>query len=271
MAIRFQRQRSTTHDARTRREAIDGFSEWWAAIAVIAIAVLGVLALGGRHSGGAAGPPATHDRTDAIVASLQTASRSIQEIERSFGRLCRDPVLVALELEPDCASGVLTLGDDYFTANGGTQLRNATHEDVAAAITAYLARLRKMPGIWESLEAIEIRGHSDPRALRMAYQTNLIGSQQRAVSVLLFLIGPDGLSAEDRADLERVATVSGASFSRPPVECPDMDRICFPKWRRVEFRPVLSESTRREDWSRTIEDVRVIARRGRDEPQPPLR
>jgi hypothetical protein len=82
--------------------------------------------------------------------------------------------------------------------------------------------------------------------------------------VLLFLVGPNGLSETDRADLQRLATVSGASFSRPPVECAERSRECYVKWRRVEIRPVLSEPLRRGDWSRTVEDVRVITRRAHE-------
>ena len=204
------------------------------------------------------------DPAEEILASLRTAEHALSEIDRNLAGLCKEPVLVALELEPDCVSGAITLGDDLFTADGGSQLTATAMEDISAAMTTYLERLRQMPAIWESLEALEIRGHSDPRAFRNAYQTNLVGSQQRALGVLLFLVGPKGLSNTDREDLERLATVSGASFSRPPVSCPEATRQCYPLWRRVEIRPVLSEPLRREDWSQTLESVRVAARRAQE-------
>ena len=118
------------------------------------------------------------------------------------------------------------------------------------------ARLRRSPEIWESLDAIEIRGHTDPHAVRNPYSTNMVGSQQRALGVLLFLVGPSGLSEPDRIELQRLAVVSGVSFARPPTACPERSRECYPKWRRVEIRPVLSESLRRGDWSRTVQDAR---------------
>lgn len=263
MAIRFGRQTASTNTSGRSRTSGDGFAQWWAAIAVVSVAVMGVLTLGG---GTQSQRPASsdNDASRAILSSLRTAEHALAEIDRSFETLCKEPVLVALELEPDCESGVITLGDALFGDGGGTQLKPRAKEDVVAAMTTYLERLRQMPAIWESLEAIEVRGHADPRALRNAYTTNLVGSQQRAVGVLLLLVGPDGLSADHRADLERLATVSGASYSRPPASCPDAVRECYSDWRRVEIRPVLSESHRREDWSRTLDGVRVTARRALD-------
>ena len=267
MAIRFRRQNSSTRTAGGSREPGDGFAQWWAATAIVSVAVMGVLTLGGSIQ---SQRPASSDNgaSRAILASLQTAERALAEIDRSLEELCNEPVLVALELEPDCESGAITLGDELFVDGGGTQLKSAAKEDVVAAMTTYMERLRRMPAIWESLEAIEIRGHSDPRALRNAYQTNLIGSQQRAIGVLLLLVGPDGVSADHRRDLESLATVSGASYSRPPASCPEAVRECYSQWRRVEVRPVLSEPLRRDDWSRTLDGVRVTARRALDRNKP---
>jgi hypothetical protein len=45
----------------------------------------------------------------------------------------------------------------------------------------------------------------------------------------------------------------------PPESCPEDRRECYAEWRRVEIRPVLSESLRRGDWSRTLEAIRRSA------------
>jgi outer membrane protein OmpA-like peptidoglycan-associated protein len=235
------------------------FGDWWAAIAVVGIVGMAVLML----AGGAAPPPpspsARLDPTADVLAALAPAERSLAAVERALEQLCREPVLLALELEPDCETGAMTFGDDYFGEFGDSEVRPAVQEEVAAALTNYLARLRQLPALWESLEAIEIRGHTDPRALRDPYTTNLVGSQQRALGLLLFLLGPKGLSESDQEDLKRLVTVSGASFSRPPATCPEDTRECYPDWRRVEVLPVLSEPLRRGDWARTVEAVRVAA------------
>lgn len=261
MPIRFQRARPSRRTSERSPTERDGFGQWWAAIALVAVAVIGTLSLGSTHRVQQDAAPRIIDPSKAILASLRTAESALSEIERSFTTLCREPVLLALELEPDCETGTITLGDSLFAPNLGSQLKPVAREDVRAAVTAYLQKLRNMPAIWESLEAIEIRGHADPRAFRNPYTTNLVGSQQRALAVLMFLVGPEGVSDQDKNDLERLAVVSGASFSRPPASCPEETRACYPEWRRVEIRPVLSESLRRGDWSRTLESVRVVTRR----------
>lgn len=239
-----------------------GFGEWWAAIAVIALASLAVVALTGSQGPAPESEP-TVDPAPEILAALRPAEQSLDALARAFDTLCREPVLMALELEPDCETGVITLSDELFDGYGGASLRPEVEEDVRAAMRAYLSRLRRLPAIWDGLTGIEFRGHSDPRAVRNPYTTNLVGSQQRPLGLLLFLVGSEGLSEYDREDLERLAIVSGVSYSRPPESCPEASRECYDQWRRVEIRPVLSEPMRRNDWSRTIEGVRMSAEASR--------
>ncbi|MBJ18373.1 MAG: hypothetical protein CL933_03010 [Deltaproteobacteria bacterium] len=259
MTARFRGRGGPGHPRRTEPISDTGFGEWWAAIAVLALVAVGIVSLADRSGGASA--PAFHDPSPELLASTSTAERSVAAVEEALRALCREPVLLALELEPDCESGIITLQDALFDDFGSATLLPEAREDLTAAIQIYLARLRNLPEIWNRLEAIEIRGHTDPRAIRAPYATNLVGSQQRPLGVLLFLVGPDGLSIRDRVDLERLAVVSGASFSRPPAACPDETRECFEQWRRVEIRPVLSESLRRRDWSRTLQDVRLATQR----------
>jgi flagellar motor protein MotB len=254
--IRFSSPSRRVSRAESAASRADGFGEWGAAIAVIALAAMAIVSLTGS-----AGPLSDGgfgiDPTPRILALLRPAERSLDAVESAFESLCHEPVLVALELEPDCESGVIVLPDELFEGKGSAaKLSPGAREDVAAAMTTYLSRLQRLPAIWESLEAIEIRGHADPSALRNPYSTNLIGSQQRALNVLLFLVGPNGVSVADQKDLQRLAVVSGVSFARPPATCPERSRECYSAWRRVEIRPVLSESLRRGDWSRTVQDVR---------------
>lgn len=240
-----------------------GFGEWWGGLVAVALVAVGIVLLTGSRDPGSSG--STIDPSPRMLAAIEPGERALEAIDRAFASLCAEPVLLALELEPDCETGVITLGDALFDGFGSATLGAVAQEDVRAAMRIYLARLRELPAIWNSLEAIELRGHADPRAVRTPYVTNLVGSQQRPLGVLLFLVGENGLGATDRADLQRLAVVSGVSFSRPPETCPESSRECFPEWRRVEIRPVLSESLRRGDWSRTLEDVRASAGRLRAE------
>ena len=240
----------------------DGFGEWWAAVAVLALAGLAIVSLAGSAAPRISSKSATPlSALPDIAAAIAPSERSLAEVEAAFATLCSDPVLLALELEPDCETGVMTLSDALFDGYGSSVLLPESREDLAAAMRIYLARLRDLPALWSTLESIEIRGHADPRATREPYTTNLVGSQQRPLGVLLFLAGAGGLGDRDREDLKRLAVVSGVSFSRPPVTCPEQRRECYAEWRRVEIRPVLSEALRRGDWSRTLEAVRLEAQR----------
>ena len=266
MGSRFP-ERAASHNRADRRRRNEAFGDWWAAVAVIGLASLAVLILAGSRLRPVSEPPQPQpqavDPSRLVRAALAPAEEALGAVEQAFRQLCREPVLLALELEPDCRTGVLTLPDDFFDGFGGTRLQDDVQENVAAAVRTYLDRLRRLPALWDRLEALEIRGHTDPRAVREPYTTNLVGSQQRALGVLLFLIGPDGLAERDAEDLKRLATVSGASFSRPPASCPEDTRDCYEEWRRVEILPVLSEPLRREDWSRTVEGVRMALDRTR--------
>ena len=266
MAARFHARRRPPQQGLVEPSQDTGFGEWWAAIAVLALAVAGLGALSGNTE-----PPSTPsaeiDRNlpRAALESLATAEQSLAAVDRAFEGLCRDPVLLALELAPDCDTGVMTISDGHFNGFGSAELGPEAREDVRAAFRIYLRRLRASPEIWQSLEAIEIRGHSDPRATRSPYTTNLVGSQQRPLGLLFFLTSPEGLGDRDREDLERLAVVSGVSFSRPPASCPEAKRECYPEWRRVEIRPVLSEPKRRGQWARTVEGLRLATQRSQQE------
>lgn len=198
-----------------------------------------------------------------MLAAIDADARRLEATEAAFASLCTTPLLIALELVPDCETGVITVDEARFGGFGSAVLAPEAKEDLVAAIRSYLGRMRDLPALWENLEAIEFRGHADPRATRDPYVTNLVGSQQRPLGLLLHLVGPDGLGEADRQDLERLAVVSGVSFSRPPESCPEASRECYAEWRRVEIRPVLSESLRRGDWSRTLERVRADVQRAR--------
>ncbi len=259
MAARFHGRRGPGHPGLVDPVADTGFGEWWAAIAVLALAAMSIVSLSGSRDPAPA--PVPRDPTPELLAAISPAERSLAAVEESFAELCREAVLLALELEPDCETGVIALSDELFEGFGSAALLPEAQEDLAAAMQIYLDRLRRLPALWDTLEAIEIRGHADPRAVRSPYTTNLVGSQQRPLGVLLFLVGPGGLPESDRIELERLAVVSGVSFSRPPATCPETTQECYEQWRRVEIRPVLSESLRRGDWSRTLEDVRVATGR----------
>ncbi|MBY0396600.1 MAG: hypothetical protein K2X91_09060 [Thermoleophilia bacterium] len=255
MASRYH-SRPAVSGARRSASLDDLLSDGWLGLGGIALALVAVVALTGSN-----GAMRAHDEAaTTIEAAIAPAERSLASIESAFGELCQEPVLIGVGLVPDCETGLISLPDSYFSGARNPRLRRESREYLAAAMTNYLTRLRQLPAIWDSLEAIEIRGHAAPNASRAGYSASLVASQQRALSTLLFLVGPDGIAnPEDREDLERLAIVSGSASSRPPGDCPEATPECLPLWRRVEIRPVLSETLRRGDWARTLEELRVRA------------
>ena len=194
MAIRFQRPIGTRVQQSPRHES--GLGEWWAAIAVIAVACLTLASF--PNEGETESERPTLDPTPEILAAVAPAQEALADVEAAFETLCGEPVLLTLGLEPDCETGVITLSDDLFDGFGSAQLKPDAREDIRAAVRSYLSRLRRLPALWDSLEAIEFRGHADPRAVRDPYATNLVGSQQRPLGLLLLLAGDQGLADADR-------------------------------------------------------------------------
>lgn len=240
--------------ARSSSRPSDGLGESWIGLGAIALTLIGAVAV--AWSGESS--PGSSDRMRSLAATLAPAERSLASIESAFGSLCEEPLLIGLELAPDCETGVMTLPDGFYSGGANARIRPEAREFMAAAMTTYLTRLRQLPALWKSLEAIEIRGHAGPPDARGRGVNPLFFSQQRALSTLLFLTGPGGINdEEDRRELERLAIASGSAAARPPPSCPEPSTECLPHWRRVEIRPVLSEPLRRGDWARTIESVRV--------------
>lgn len=243
-------------DANSRANAArsDGFGDGWLGLGALALALIGIVALSGSGGGARVSPAAV----DALRAAIRPAEHSLADVEAAFDSLCEEPLLIGLELAPDCETGVMTLPDAFFDGRTNPRIRPEAREYIAAAMTTWLNRLRELPALWDSLEAIEIRGHAAPASARERYASRAVVSQQRALATLAFLTGQGGIDDEgDRRDLERLALVSGSADARPPANCPESTPACLPHWRRVEIRPVLSEALRRGDWARTIESVRV--------------
>ena len=227
------RNRSRGNDS-----SISGFlGEWWAGLVALGLIVVALPTLLGAVPEPSTAPPV--DPRPLLRERLVSPRSDVALRRDAMAELCTDPVLAAVDLRPDCESGTLVLPDDLFEANG-VQLSEDAIPRVDQAIAAYLGRLRRHEQIWKRLEAIEFRGHSDPRAVRDPFITNLVGSQHRPLALLLHLFAAEETTSEDREDLQRLAIVSASSFSRPPAECPERSRECYALWRRVEVRLVFA-------------------------------
>jgi outer membrane protein OmpA-like peptidoglycan-associated protein len=172
--------------------------------------------------------------------------------------LCADPILQAEGIAADCETGTITFGDDLFDEADTVQLTEEGIRKLHHAISSMLRNLRTHEAVWSRLDAIELRGHADPRAMRDPYVTNMRVSQQRPMAIMFYLISDWGLSELDRRDLESLLILSAASHSRPPEACPEETYQCYPYWRRVEITPRLRGAELANEAGRFSDDLRRL-------------
>ena len=216
-----------------------GRTDFWAPIACLLAGIVAVGTLVAALPHAPAEP--THDtrQLQSIRQQLAAPAELVGQWRAALASLCQDAILQAEGLAADCLTGAIRFGDELFDAEDTVQLGEEGIRKLHLAIVRLLASLRAHPVVWQNLESIELRGHADPRARRDPYVTNMRISQQRPMSIMLYLISDWGLSEQDRSDLQHLLVLSAASYSRPPKSCPDRSRECYPHWRRVEIIPRL--------------------------------
>lgn len=214
--------------------------DYWAVAAYLGVPAVALLLLAIALPADA--PPDPSVGHDAEIGDLvRTRTVALQEWPRLLAELCRDPELIAVGLAPSCSEAVITLPDREFFDPEARSLRPEAVQRLRAGMPIVLERLRASPSVWRQIEAIEIRGHADPRALEDPYVTNLHAAQQRALAVLLLLTSDPAIPETDRLDLQRLALASSASHSRPPRDCRVRSRDCDARAKRVEIRIALDE------------------------------
>jgi len=204
------------------------------------------------------GPGPGPDPAPQIRAELADRSALSLAWKDTLRDICENLDLQAEGLAPSCTTGAITLGDRLFDDPTSPQLSEEGMRKVQLAMPLLLETLRRREEVWRNVEAIEVRGHSDPRARRDAYVTNLVGSQQRPLGVMIYLSSEWALSQRDRDDLQRLAVISSSSFSRPPQSCPEANRECYPFWRRVEIIPHMRGERVRDDMQHLVERVEAL-------------
>lgn len=234
------------------RGALGG--DYWAVAAYLAVPAVALLLLATALPGDA--PPSAAPSHDSEVSELVRArTLELQRWPRLLAEMCRNPELIAAGLAPSCTEAVITLPDAEFFDPEARSLRPEAKQRLRAAIPPLLGLLRARPGIWSQIDAIEIRGHADPRALENPYVTNLHASQQRALAVLLFLTTDPGIPEPERLDLQRLALASSASHSRPPADCRVRSRECDKQAKRVEIRITLDTDLLRSELGTFYDEV----------------
>jgi hypothetical protein len=198
------------------------------------------------------------DPTPRIRAELAERSSLALDWRDTLRDICDNVELQAEGLSPSCETGAITLGDRLFEDPTSAQLNEEGMRKVQLAVQLLLESLRRRDEVWRNLEAIELRGHSDPRARRDPYVTNLVGSHQRPLGVMIYLSSEWALSSRDRDDMQRLGLISSSSFARPPASCPEPSRECYPFWRRVEIIPHVKGQRVTDDMEHLVERVEAL-------------
>jgi len=237
-------------------------SDVFVAVAYVGAGIAAILVLVAALSGGgeaastAAETP--QDPAPLIRAELEDRSALALAWKQTLRDVCENLDLQAEGLAPSCRTGAITLDDRLFDEPTSAQLSEEGMRKVQLAMPILLETLRRNDDVWRNIESIELRGHADPRARRDPYITNLVGSHQRPLGVMIYLSSEWALSARDREDMQRLAVISASSFSRPPKTCPEQNRSCYPFWRRVEVIPHMRGERLPDDMQHLVERVDAL-------------
>ena len=225
-----------------------------AAVAAILVLVAAVDRDATRSDDEASSP----DPAPRIRSELESRSALARAWQEALQSMCENVELQAEGLAPSCDTGAITIGDALFESPTSAQLSEEGMRKLQFALPVMLESLRGRDLVWRNVESIELRGHSDPRARREPYVTNLVGSGQRPLGVMIYLSSEWALSERDRDDLQRLAVVSSSSFSRPPDACPERTRECYAFWRRVEVIPHMRGGPIRHEMQTLVDRVDAL-------------
>lgn len=140
-------------------------------------------------------------------------------------------------MKVDAQTGSITFSSDVLFEYNSSTLTDNSKQTLQEIIPMYLGVL--LQDSYRSYVAeIIIEGHTDTIG---SYQSNMVLSYQRADAVAQFCMEPRNGLAEDKiAQLQRLLTVNGRSFSNPVYLNPSLD-VNMDASRRVEIKFRLKE------------------------------
>lgn len=150
-------------------------------------------------------------------------------------------------MKVDAQTGSITFSSDVLFAYNSSTLTDSSKDTLKEIIPMYLGVL--LQDSYRSYVAeIIIEGHTDTIG---SYESNMVLSYERASAVAQFCMNPqNGLSDEKIAQLQRLLTVNGRSFSSPIVLGPGLG-VNMEASRRVEIKFRLKE----DEMIRKIADI----------------
>lgn len=140
-------------------------------------------------------------------------------------------------MKVDAQTGSITFSSDVLFAYNSSTLTGNSKETLKEIIPMYLGVLLQ-DNYKDYVAEIIIEGHTDTIG---SYQSNMVLSYERASAVAQFCMdSQNGLSKDNIAQLQRLLTVNGRSFSNPVYLNPSLD-VNMEASRRVEIKFRLRE------------------------------
>lgn len=140
-------------------------------------------------------------------------------------------------MKVDPQTGSITFSSDVLFRYNSATLTSASKTTLKEIIPMYLGVLLQ-DNFKPYIAEIIIEGHTDTDG---SYQSNMTLSYNRANSVAKFCMNPaNGLTKEQVAELQKLITVNGRSFSNPVYQM-NSDKVDMAASRRVEIKFRLKE------------------------------
>ncbi len=182
---------------------------------------------------------AAHLEIDEARAELDATRRELQDIVG-----IRTDIIGELQtrfsnssMKVDAQTGSITFSSDVLFRYNSATLTPESKDSLKEIIPMYLGVLLQ-DNFRPYIAEIIIEGHTDTDG---TYQSNMTLSYNRANSVAKFCLNDEnGLPEEQTAELQRLLTVNGRSFSNPIYEM-NSDKVDMAASRRVEIKFRLKE------------------------------
>ncbi|MEW4414294.1 OmpA family protein [Clostridium sp. AN503] len=188
----------------------------------------------------------TQEELDAAYAEIDSAREELAATKSELQDIVgiRTDIIGELQakfnnssMKVDPQTGSITFSSDVLFEYNSSTLTDSSKNTLKGIIPMYLGVLLQ-DSYRNYVAEIIIEGHTDTIG---SYQSNMVLSYERASAVAQFCMDPEnGLSGDKIAQLQKLMTVNGRSFSNPIYLNPSLD-VDMEASRRVEIKFRLKE------------------------------
>ena len=188
----------------------------------------------------------TQEELDAAYAEIDSAREELAATKSELQDIVgiRTDIIGELQakfnnssMKVDPQTGSITFSSDMLFEYNSSTLTDSSKNTLKGIIPMYLGVLLQ-DSYRNYVAEIIIEGHTDTIG---SYQSNMVLSYERASAVAQFCMDPEnGLSGDKIAQLQKLMTVNGRSYSNPIYLNPSLD-VDMEASRRVEIKFRLKE------------------------------